>query len=59
MLQNEIIKQGHEMRGVLGHSDDFLPVLGAAVVGGVVQVDGNTRQVHDVTHWGCVSLQAV
>lgn len=44
---------------VIIEEEHFLPVLGAPVVGRVVQVNGKTRQVHDVTRWGCVSLQAI
>lgn len=37
----------------------ILPLLCAAIVGGVVQIDGHARQLHDVTNWSCVGLQPI
>lgn len=39
-----------------GVGDEHLPLLRAAIVGGVVQVDGQARQIHDVADWSRVSL---
>lgn len=36
-----------------------LPLLNAPIIGGVIQVDGHARQVHDMAHWSCISLQAI
>lgn len=38
---------------------NVLPLLGAAVVGGVVQIDRRARQVHDVAHWSRISFQTI
>lgn len=35
---------------------NILPLLCAAVVGGVVQIDGHARQVHDVAQRSRVGL---
>lgn len=47
------------LRTQLAQRLNVLPLLGAAVIGGVVQIDRRTRQVHDVAHWSCISFQAI